>query len=131
MSKDLNKVMIIGRLGVAPEMRFTPGGSAVTTFRMASGRSWKEASGEQREETEWVNVVCWNKLAEIANQYLVKGSRVYVEGRLQTRTWDDAQTGQKHYKTEVIANDMIMLDAKAGGAGAPPAPDISDEDLPF
>lgn len=111
MAKDLNKVMIIGRLGADPEMRFTPNGSAVTTFNVASGRSWKTESGEQREETEWFPIVAWNKLAEICNQYLTKGSRVYIEGRLQTRTWDD-DSGQKHYKTEVVAGDMIILDTR-------------------
>ena len=143
MAKDLNKVMIIGRLGVDPEMRYTPSGSPVTTFRVAAGRQWKDGSGENREETEWFSVVVWNKLAEICNQYLTKGSRVYIEGRLQTRSWDDAQSGEKRYKTEVIANDMIILDSKGGREGAPgdvsrPAggpsysgPDVGDDDIPF
>ena len=112
MSKDLNKVMIIGRLGTDPEMRYTPSGSPVTNFRMAASRSWKDANGENREETEWFSIVVWNKLAEICNEYLRKGSRVYIEGRLQTRSWDDNQTGEKKYRTEVVANDMIMLDSR-------------------
>jgi len=115
MSKDLNKVQIIGRLGKDPELRFTPQGTPVANFTVAAGRQWKDPNGEQREETEWFPIVVWNNLAEICNQYLTKGSRVYIEGRLQTRSWDD-ENGQKRFKTEVIANDMIILD-KANGGG--------------
>jgi single-strand DNA-binding protein len=147
MARDLNKVMIIGRLGADPEMRYTPSGSPVTTLRVASGRQWRDSGGEPREETEWFSVVAWNKLAEICNQYLTKGSRVYIEGRLQTRSWDDQQSGQTRYKTEVIANDMIILDGRSTRddddmpqreAPRPPRgreslapPDIGDEDIPF
>lgn len=109
MAKDLNKVMIIGRLGKDPEMRFTPQGTPVTNFTVAAGRQWKDPNGETRDETEWFSVVVWNKLAEICNQYLTKGSRVYIEGRLQTRSWDD-DSGQKRFRTEVVASDMIILD---------------------
>jgi len=148
MARDLNKVMVIGRLGRDPEMRYTPGGSPVTTFSVAAGRQWKDGSGESREETEWFNVVVWNKLAEICNEYLHKASRVYIEGRLQTRQWQD-QDGQSHYRTEVIASDMIILDGKNEGRsfrdtpeefGPRTAPrsatgrgarDIGDEDIPF
>ena len=111
MTKELNKVQMTGRLGADPEMRFTPQGHAVTTFRVASNRTWRSADGETHEETEWFRVVAWNKLAEVCNQYLTKGSRVYVEGRLQTRQWQD-QDGQARSSTEVIASDMIMLDSK-------------------
>jgi single-strand DNA-binding protein len=158
MAKDLNKVMIIGRLGTDPEMRYTPSGNPVTTFRVASSRQWKDGNGETREETEWFSVVTWNKLAEICNQYLGKGTRVYLEGRLQTRSWEDPQSGQTRYKTEVVANDMIILDSRdgrgvreipaaeedhapprdmprppyRGGASTySPPPDIGDEDIPF
>lgn len=160
MAKDLNKVMIIGRLGTDPEMRYTPSGSPVTTFRVATSRQWKDSNGESREETEWFSVVTWNKLAEICSQYLNKGTRVYLEGRLQTRSWDDQQTGQTRYKTEVVASDMIILDNREGrnmresshsaeddyqpprdaprssyrggsGGGYAPPPDIGDEDIPF
>lgn len=109
MSKDLNKVLIIGRLGKDPEVKYTPQGSAFARFTVASGRKWRTNEGEEREDTEWFNVVAWDKLAETCGQYLQKGSRVYIEGRLQTRSWDDQQAGQKRYMTEVIANDMIML----------------------
>src|SRR5919197_3557628 len=111
MAKELNKVQLTGRLGADPEMRFTPQGHAVTTFRVASNRSWRSSDGETHEDTEWFRIVAWNKLAEICNQFLAKGARVYVEGRLQTRQWQD-QDGQTRYSTEVIANDMIMLDAR-------------------
>ncbi|NJO08086.1 MAG: single-stranded DNA-binding protein [Chloroflexaceae bacterium] len=111
MAKDLNKVMIIGRLGTEPEMRYTSNGSPVTTFRVASCRQWKDSSGDIREETEWFSVVTWNKLAEICNQHLGKNSRVYLEGRLQTRSWEDHLSGHTRYKTEIVANDMIILDS--------------------
>jgi single-strand DNA-binding protein len=117
MARDLNKVMLIGRLGVEPEMRYTPSGSPVTSFRVAVGRQWRDSNGESHEETEWFSVVAWNKLAEICNQYLAKGVRVYIEGRLQTRSWEDQQSGQTRYKTEVIASDMIILDSREGREG--------------
>ena len=127
MAKDLNKVQLTGRLGADPEMRFTPQGSAVTTFRVASNRSWKTTEGEQKEDTEWFSIVAWNKLAEICNQYLAKGSRVYIEGRSQTRSWEDTASGQTRYKTEIIANDMIILDGRRDGvAYTGAAEDVDD-----
>lgn len=125
MAKDLNKVMLTGYLGADPEMRYTAQGSAVTTFRVASGRSWKSADGTQHDDTEWFRVVAWEKLGEICNQYLTKGTRVYIEGRLQTRKWQD-QNGQDRYTTEVIANDMIILSSKQDR----PAP-TADYDAPI
>ncbi|MBK9711708.1 MAG: single-stranded DNA-binding protein [Kouleothrix sp.] len=118
MAKDLNKVMLTGHLGADPEMRYTPQGSAVTTFRVASGRTWKSSDGTQHDDTEWFRIVAWDKLGEICNQYLTKGTRVYVEGRLQTRKWQD-QNGLDRYSTEVIANDMIILSSKQDRASAP------------
>ena len=118
MAKELNKVQLTGRLGADPEMRFTPQGHAVTTFRVASNRSWRSSDGEAHEDTEWFRIVAWNKLAEICNQFLAKGARVYVEGRLQTRQWQD-QEGQTRYSTEVIANDMIMLDTRRDASDTP------------
>ncbi len=112
MARDLNKVMLTGHLGADPEMRFTPQGSAVTTFRVASNRSWKSGDGVQHDDTEWFRIVAWDKLAEICNEYLKKGTRVYIEGRLQTRSWDDRNTGEKRYITEVVAQDMIILTPK-------------------
>jgi len=108
MSRGLNKVMIIGRLGRDPEMRYTPSGRPVTTFSIATSRSWNTSDGERRSETEWFNVVAWGSLAEICKQHLNKGQQVYIEGRLQTRNWEDAE-GSKHYSTEIVANEMIML----------------------
>lgn len=126
MSKDLNKVQMTGRLGADPEMRFTPQGHAVTTFRVASNRSWRTSEGETHEDTEWFRVVAWNKLAEICNKWLSKGSRVYVEGRLQTRQWQD-QEGQTRSTTEVIANDMIILDARRDSAGPSEGEELPDQ----
>jgi single-strand DNA-binding protein len=102
--------MFIGRLGADVEMRYTPQGSAVSTFRIAVGRSYKSADGNAHDETEWVQVVAWQKLAELCNQYLRKASRVYIEGRMQTRSWEDATSGEKKYRTEVVAEDIIFLD---------------------
>lgn len=109
MARDLNKVMLTGHLGADPEMRYTPQGSAVTTFRVAANRSWKSGDGVQHDDTEWFRIVAWDKLAEICNEYLKKGTRVYIEGRLQTRSWEDRNTGEKRYITEVVAQDMIIL----------------------
>jgi single-strand DNA-binding protein len=108
MSRGLNKVMVIGHLGKDPEMRYTPSGRPVTTFSVAVSRSWNTADGERRTETEWFNIVAWGNLAEICKQYLYKGQQVYIEGRLQTRRWEDKE-GQKHTSVEVVANEMMML----------------------
>lgn len=115
MARSLNKVMLIGNLGVDPEVRHTSSGLPVATFRMATSWSRSGEGGQREENTEWHNIVAWRKLAEICQQYLKKGSKVYIEGRIQTRSWDDASTGQKRYMTEVVANEMIMLDPPSGG----------------
>jgi single-strand DNA-binding protein len=129
--------MIIGNLGSEPEMRFTPGGLPVTTFRVATNRVFKSPDGERKEETEWFSVVAWQKLAENCNQYLTKGQKIYCEGRLHTSTWD-GQDGQKHYRTEIIANQVIFLDKKAAGTvsgnsgeESGEAGDIEPQDIPF
>lgn len=101
-------LIIVGNLGKDPEMRYTPSGRPVTTFTMAVSRSWNSADGERHSETEWFNIVAWGNLAEICKQYLTKGQQVYVEGRLQTRRWDDKE-GQKHTSVEIVANEMMML----------------------
>jgi single-strand DNA-binding protein len=108
MSRGLNKVMLIGHLGREPEMRYTPSGRPVTSFSVATTRSWNSPDGERREETEWFNIVAWGNLAEICKQYLVKGQQVFIEGRLQTRRWDDKE-GVKHTSVEIVANEMMML----------------------
>lgn len=134
MSRGLNKVMIIGNLGRDPEMRFTPSGRPVTSFTVATSRTWSSPDGERHEETEWFNVVAWGKLAETCKQFLVKGQQVYVEGRLQTRRWED-QEGRKHFSTEIVADRMIMLGERRSNQQAEngPMPDtLSEEDeFPF
>jgi single-strand DNA-binding protein len=135
-SASLNKVMIIGNLGSEPEMRFTPGGVPVTTFRVATNRVYKAPDGERKEDTEWFSVVAWQRLAETCNQYLTKGQKVYCEGRLHTRMWD-GQDGQKHYRTEIIASQVIFLDRKAAvsitenSSEEGEAGDIEPQDIPF
>ncbi len=108
MTRGLNKVMVIGNMGRDPELRYTPSGKPVTSFSLASSRSWIAPDGERREETEWFNVVAWGNLAEICSQKLFKSQQVYIEGRLQTRSWEDDR-GQRHFRTEVVANEMIIL----------------------
>ena len=112
MSRGLNKVQIIGHLGRDPEMRYTPSGRPVTTFTVAVSRQWNTGDGERHNETEWFNVVAWGNLAEICKQYLNKGQQVYIEGRLQTRRWDDKE-GVKHTSVEVVANEMMMVGDRA------------------
>ena len=144
----VNKVILIGNLGADPEVRYTPDGVPVANFSLATSESWNDrTSGEKQERTEWHRLVLWRKLAEIAGQYLKKGSKIYVEGKLQTRSWDD-QSGQKRYATEVVVNDMQMLDSRADGSGGgaasrdpgpatqpeygpPPGGGNEDDDLPF
>lgn len=117
MARGVNKVIIIGNLGQDPEVRFTPSGSAVANLNIATTDSWNDKqSGQRQERTEWHRVVMFNKLAEIAQQYVKKGSRLYIEGRLQTRKWQD-QNGNDRYSTEIVANDMQMLDSNGGGGG--------------
>ncbi|MFQ5410185.1 MAG: single-stranded DNA-binding protein [Anaerolineales bacterium] len=132
MTRGLNKVMIIGQLGRDPEMRYTPSGRPVTSFSVAVDRTWNSQDGERHKETEWFNVVAWGSLAEICKQHLHKGREVYVEGRLQTRSWEDPD-GKKHYRTELVAREMIMLDSpRRSGGEAEPAATVADEDeFPF
>jgi len=131
MSRGLNKVMIIGRLGQDPEMRYTPSGRPLTKFQLAANRSWTTADGEKKTETEWFNIVAWGKLAEICNQYLKKGQQVYIEGRLHTRRWQDDE-GANHSSVEVITQEMIMLDGRAGDENNPESDDMPDQDeYPF
>lgn len=130
----LNKVMIIGNVGTDPEMRYTADGNALTSFRVATNFNYTTPDGERREETEWFSVITWRKLAEQCSQYLQKGRRVYVEGRLRTRSWDTPD-GQRRYRTEVIANRVLFLD-RGIGAGLPeeheaPVDQVEAEELPF
>ena len=114
-SRGINKVIIVGNLGADPETRFLPSGGSVTNVRIATSESWKDKqTGQQQERTEWHRVVFFNRLAEIAGEYLKKGSKVYVEGSLRTRKWQD-QSGQDRYTTEIVGNEMQMLDSRGGG----------------
>jgi single-strand DNA-binding protein len=130
--------MIIGNLGRDPELRYLPSGKPVTNFSVAVSRRFKGSDGEQREETEWFNVVMFDKLADIANQYITKGQKVYIEGRLRSHSWEDQQ-GQKHNRTEIYANDMVMLSPgrgvrqESGGEHFDAEPEIQagEQDLPF
>lgn len=145
MARGINKVILIGNLGSDPETKYMPSGNAVTNCSIATSESWKDKqTGEQQERTEWHRVVFFNRLAEIAGEYLKKGSKVYVEGSLRTRKWQ-GQDGQDRYTTEIVANEMQMLDSRGGDAGpqqqAParaqqqaPAPDMDqfdDDSIPF
>jgi single-strand DNA-binding protein len=136
MSRGLNKVMIIGHLGREPEMRYTPSGRPVTTFTVATSRTWNTADGERHNETEWFNIVTWGSLAEICKQYLTKGQQVYIEGRLQTRRWEDNE-GIKHTSVEIVANEMMILGERkdsnhpvSGNAENAEPEDVEDE-YPF
>ncbi len=139
--RSLNKVMLIGNLGADPETRFTSSGAQVTTFSVATNETYKDQSGNLQERVQWHNIITWNKLAEICSQYLKKGSKVYLEGRIQYRTYDD-KNGIKRYVTEIIGEQLIMLDSKGSpssqdipqsidSASLPPEPESTDSDLPF
>lgn len=142
MARGVNKVILIGNLGKDPEVRYMPSGSAVANVTIATSEQWKDKqSGEKQERTEWHNVVFFNRLAEIAGEYLKKGSKVYIEGSLRTRKWQDKATGADRYTTEIVANDMQMLDGRGGESGgqqrqsqpreeAMAEPDL-DDDIPF
>ncbi len=153
--KSVNKVILIGNLGKDPEVKYTPQGTPVAKITLATNERFKGKDGNWQDRTEWHNVVLWQRLAEIAGEYLKKGGKVYIEGRLQTRSWDDKQTGQKKYMTEVVANDLVLLGGRGEGSGdysssrsaaasggnnfdqsvpeAAPAASgpITDEDIPF
>jgi single-strand DNA-binding protein len=113
--RSLNKVQLIGNLGSDPEMRHTPSGTAVANFRLATNESFRDKAGNRQQRTEWHRIVAWARLAEICEQYLRKGRQVYIEGRLQTREWEDKQSGQRRWTTEIVANDMIMLGGRGEG----------------
>ena len=126
MARGINKVILIGNLGQDPESRTTPGGTTVTNIRIATSESWRDKqTGEMKENTEWHGVVLWNKLGEIAAEYLRKGSQVYIEGRLQTRKWQDKQ-GNDRYTTEIVASEMQMLGGRGGGGGGGAAQETRD-----
>jgi single-strand DNA-binding protein len=115
MAKSVNKVILVGNLGKDPEVKYTPSGTAVAKFSLATNEGYKDKAGQWQERTEWHNIVAWQRLAEIVGEYVKKGSKVYIEGRLQTSSWDDKETGQKKYKTEIIANDLVLLSGRGEG----------------
>lgn len=140
MAGSVNKVILVGRLGQDPEVRYTQGGTPVANIRIATDETWKDQSGERQQRTEWHTVVLWRRLAEICGQYLSKGRQVYIEGKLQTRSWQDRE-GNKRYSTEVQADNMVMLGGRSEEGQAAPAaqpaaaasPDsgTNDDDIPF
>ena len=156
----VNKVILVGNLGRDPEVRTTPSGQPVAEFSLATNRRWRDREGNRQEQTEWHRIVCWGRQAEVAGQYLTKGKQIYVEGRLQTRSWDDKQTGEKRYRTEIVCDNFQMLGARGdsyspgpsgppevgygagagagaggGGGGGQPASQVADgpddDDIPF
>jgi len=155
MAKSVNKVILVGNLGKDPEVKYTPSGVPVAKFSLATNERYKDKSGEWQDRTEWHNIVAWQRLAEIVGEYVKKGSKIYIEGRLQTSSWEDKQSGEKKYRTEIIANDLVLLGGRGGdsegegrsrGAGmssasmdqrvphaeeAPQEHGITDEDIPF
>jgi single-strand DNA-binding protein len=157
MAKSVNKVILIGNLGKDPEVKYTPSGMAVARFSLATNERFKDKEGNWQDKTEWHNLVAFQRTAEIAAEYLKKGRTVYIEGRLHNDSWDDKETGQKKYKTEIIVNDLVLLGGRDGGEGGSgggrsgggrssgveqKAPDyegsqvggggeITDEDIPF
>lgn len=146
MAMDLNRVMLIGRVTKDPEVRTIPSGQMVATFSIATNRQWTDQAGQKQEKAEFHNIVAWRKLAEIIQSYVKKGMRIYAEGRLETRSWEDPQ-GNKKYRSEIVLDNMIMLDSKHSGTGPAAAPatnnsapnpavnnpdeEISIEDIPF
>ena len=148
MARGVNKVILVGSLGADPDTRYTPSNAAVTNLSIATNESWKDKqSGEQKEKTEWHRVVMFNRLAEIATEYLRKGSQVYIEGKIQTRKWEDKE-GKDRWTTEIVANEMQMLGSRSSGGNSAPSPmegspsttasapksqssDDFDDDIPF
>ena len=114
---NLNKALLIGRLTKDPEMRYTPSGTAVASFSLATNERYKDKEGNWQDRTEWHKIVAWQRLAEIAGEYLKKGRTCYIEGRLQTRSWDDKESGQKKYSTEIVASDLVLLGGQGQGQG--------------
>jgi single-strand DNA-binding protein len=156
MAKSVNKVILIGNLGKDPEVKFTPSGTPVAKFSMATNERYKDKGGEWQDRTEWHNIVAWQRLAEIVGEYVKKGSKIYIEGRLTTSSWEDKQSGEKKYKTEIVATSLLLLGGRGGdvdsegrsrGAAAntgsmdqrpqhaaedaPQEAGITDEDIPF
>jgi single-strand DNA-binding protein len=145
MPKSVNKVILVGNLGKSPEIKYTASGTPLAKFSLATNEKFKDQSGEWQQRTEWHNIVAWQRLAEIVGEYLTCGSKVYVEGKLQTSTWEDKQSGERKYRTEIVARDILLLGSHQNGNGdqafAPHQTEsepvdaghgqITDEDIPF
>jgi len=155
MAKSVNKVILVGNLGKDPEIKYTPSGTPVAKFSLATNERYKDKAGEWQDRTEWHNIVAWQRLAEIVGEYVKKGSKLYIEGRLQTSSWEDKQSGEKKYRTEIVAQDLVLLGGRgegdsegrfSRGAAASQTPmdqrvphtdevahsaEITDEDIPF
>lgn len=154
MAKSVNKVILVGNLGKDPEVKYTPSGVPVAKFSLATNERYKDKAGEWQDRTEWHNIVAWQRLAEIVGEYVKKGSKIYIEGRLQTSSWEDKQSGEKKYRTEIVAQDLVLLGGRGEGDGegrssrsasaaasvdqrtphaeeTPHPAEITDEDIPF
>jgi single-strand DNA-binding protein len=146
MSKSVNKVILVGNLGKDPEVKYTPNGTPVAKFSLATNEKFKSRSGEWQERAEWHNIVAWQRLAEIVGEYAKKGSKLYIEGKLQTSSWEDRESGQKKYRTEIVARELVLLGPRENGnddhtpahhEGEEHEPvhagggEITDEDIPF
>jgi single-strand DNA-binding protein len=145
MPKSINKVILVGNVGADPEVKYTPSGVPVGKFSIATNERFKNKSGEWQDRTEWHNIVAWQRLAEIVGEYVSKGSKVYIEGKLQTSSWEDRRSGEKKYRTEIVARDLVLLGLRENGnskqghatSGEQREPDdagsgeITDEDIPF
>ena len=128
MPKSVNKVILVGDVGKDPEVRYTPGGIPVGKFSLATNERFKDKNGEFQERTEWHTIVAWQRLAEIVGEFVSKGSKVYVEGKLQTSSWDDRHSGEKKYRTEIVARDLVLLGSRENGNGAKSAASHSSEE---
>jgi len=146
MPKSVNKVILVGNVGKDPEVKYTPSGIPVGKFSLATNERFKDKNGDFQERTEWHNIVAWQRLAEIVGEFVSKGSKVYIEGKLQTSSWEDRHSGERKYRTEIVARDLVLLGSRDNGNGAQPAPsrsaeetetvdagpgEIVDEDIPF
>jgi single-strand DNA-binding protein len=153
MAKSVNKVILVGNLGKDPDVKYTPSGVPVAKFSLATNERYKDKAGEWQERTEWHSIVAWQRLAEIVGEYVKKGSKVYIEGRLQTSSWEDKQSGEKKYRTEIVAQDLVLLGGRGEGGEsqasrgasassafdqrtqhadeAPHPAEITDADIPF
>lgn len=144
MPKSVNKVILVGNVGKDPEVKYTPSGVALAKFSLATNERYKDKSGEWQDRTEWHNILAWERLAEIVGEYVHKGAKLYVEGRLQTSSWEDRQSGDKKYRTEIVARDIVLMGSREAGAETEResadeerepvhagAGEIMDEDIPF